>query len=89
MVEAQACGTPVVAFRHGAVPEVIAEGETGFVCDTVEEAVAAVARLGEISRRTCRSAFEERFTAERMAREYLAVYQGQFQESAMNRRPRE
>jgi glycosyltransferase involved in cell wall biosynthesis len=74
MVEALACGTPVVAFRRGAVPEVIADGETGFLCDTVAEAVAAVARVPTLSRARCRRVFEERFTAERMAREYVALY---------------
>jgi glycosyltransferase involved in cell wall biosynthesis len=74
LIEALACGTPVVAFRRGAVPEVLADGETGFVVDTVEEAVRAVARVPELSRRACRRAFEQRFTAGRMAEDYLAVY---------------
>src|SRR6185436_8701177 len=81
MIEALACGTPVIAFRGGAVPEVIADGETGFLCDTVEEAAAAVARVPEISRRRCRRVFEARFTAQRMARAYLALYRA-FVESA-------
>jgi glycosyltransferase involved in cell wall biosynthesis len=74
MIEALACGTPVVAWRQGSVPEVIADGVTGFVVDGVEEAVRAVGRVGGLSRRDCRLAFEERFDAARMAQGYLAVY---------------
>jgi glycosyltransferase involved in cell wall biosynthesis len=76
MIEAMACGTPVVAFRAGSVPEVIDEGVTGLVVDTVEEAVAAVGRLGELDRGRVRATFEKRFTVERMADNYLAVYHG-------------
>jgi len=75
LIEAFACGTPAVAFRRGAVPEIMADGVTGFVVDSVDEAVAAVGRIGAIRRHECRRVFEERFTAERMAREYVAVYQ--------------
>ena len=67
MIEAMACGTPVIAYRHGSVPEVIDEGVTGFVVDSEEEAVRAVRRLGEIDRRQVRACFERRFTARRMA----------------------
>jgi glycosyltransferase involved in cell wall biosynthesis len=74
MIEAMASSTPIVAFRHGAVPEVMADPRCGFVCSTIEEAVAAVARLPELPRRGCRQVFEERFTAARMARDYLEVY---------------
>jgi glycosyltransferase involved in cell wall biosynthesis len=74
MIEAMACGTPVIAFRRGSVPEVMTDGVTGFVVDTVEESVAAVGRVAGLSRRTCRTVFEERFDAARMARDYLAVY---------------
>jgi glycosyltransferase involved in cell wall biosynthesis len=75
MIEAMACGTPVIAYRHGSVPEVIDEGVTGFVVDSEEEAVRAVRRLGEIDRRQVRACFERRFTAARMAREYVALYE--------------
>jgi glycosyltransferase involved in cell wall biosynthesis len=75
LIEALACGTPVIAFRRGAVPEIIEDGVTGFIVDTVDEAVQAVHRLGEISRRRCREAFERRFTAQRMAQDYVAVYE--------------
>ncbi len=74
MIEAMACGTPVIAFRHGSVPEVIDEGVTGFVVDDEEGAVRAVGRLGEIDRREVRACFERRFTARRMASEYVALY---------------
>jgi len=74
MIEALACGTPVIAFRRGSVPEIIEDGVTGFVVDSVEDAVAAVGRLDEIDRSVCRRVFEERFTAERMARDYAAIY---------------
>lgn len=75
MIESLACGTPVVAWRRGSVPEVIEHGATGFVVDSHEEAVAAVGRLGEIRRERCRQAFEERFSARRMAADYLRVYE--------------
>jgi glycosyltransferase involved in cell wall biosynthesis len=75
MIEAMACGTPVIAYRHGSVPEVIDEGVTGFVVDSEEEAVRAVGRLGEIDRRQVRACFERRFTASRMATEYAALYE--------------
>jgi len=74
MIEAMACGTPVVAFRRGSVPEVMVEGVTGFVVEDVGGAVEAVSRVAGLSRRACRRAFEKRFDAARMARDYLSVY---------------
>jgi glycosyltransferase involved in cell wall biosynthesis len=75
MIEAMACGTPVIAYRSGSVPEVVTEGVSGFIVEGIDEAVDAVRRLDELSRRDCRRAFEERFTVERMTRDYVAVYQ--------------
>jgi glycosyltransferase involved in cell wall biosynthesis len=74
MIEAMACGTPVVAWREGAVPEVIEEGISGHVVDSVDAAVAAVGNLPSFDRSVVRQAFERRFTAERMAEGYLEVY---------------
>jgi glycosyltransferase involved in cell wall biosynthesis len=74
MIEALACGTPVIAFRNGSVPEILDDGVTGFIVDSVEEAVRAVGRIPELSRHACRAVFEERFDAARMARDYLEVY---------------
>jgi glycosyltransferase involved in cell wall biosynthesis len=74
VVEAMACGTPVIAYRRGSMPELIEHGVNGFLVDTFDEAVAAIGRLGEIDRHACRRAVEERFTVERMADEYLALY---------------
>ena len=74
LIEAMACGTPVIAFRSGSVPEVIDEGVTGFVVDDGEQAVQAVKRLGELDRRRVRKRFEERFTAGRMAADYVSHY---------------
>ena len=74
MIEALACGTPVIAWRHGSVPEIVQDGRTGFVVDSLDEAVRAVQRLGEIERDDCRRDFERRFTAERMARDYADTY---------------
>jgi glycosyltransferase involved in cell wall biosynthesis len=74
MIEAMACGTPIIAFRHGSVPEVLDEGLTGFAVDTVEEAVEAVARLDQLPRGRIRARFEERFSAAAMAREYCKIY---------------
>jgi glycosyltransferase involved in cell wall biosynthesis len=74
MIEAMACGTPVIAYRCGSVPEVIEEGVTGFIVQGLEDAVQAVKRISTLSRRRCRQLFEERFSAARMARDYLAIY---------------
>ena len=75
MIEAMACGTPVIAFRRGSVPEVIDEGVTGFIVDNEDEAVAAIERIGELDRQRVRARFEERFTARRMAEDYLRHYE--------------
>ena len=75
MIEAMACGTPVIAYRNGSVPEVLEDGVTGFVVNGMEAAIAAVERVPEISREQCRSVFEERFSARRMARDYVRVYE--------------
>ncbi len=74
MVEAMARGTPVIAYSRGAVPEVLDEGMSGFLVDSVESAVAAVHKLDRIDHHRCRQLFESRFTARRMATDYLEVY---------------
>ncbi|HUM03266.1 MAG TPA: glycosyltransferase family 4 protein [Thermoanaerobaculia bacterium] len=74
MIEALACGTPVIAWRNGSVPEVLEDGVTGFVVEGVDEAVRAVARIPALDRRACRKAFEARFDAARMARRYVEIY---------------
>ena len=76
LIEAMACGTPVIGFNRGSIPEIIEDGLTGFVVEGKEEAVAATHRLSAVSRRDIRARFEERFTARRMAREYVRVYRG-------------
>jgi len=74
MIEAMACGTPVIAWNCGSVPEVVDPGVTGFVVDSVEEAVSAVSLIGNLDRRRIREVFDQRFTAARMARDYVAIY---------------
>ena len=74
MIEAMACGTPVIAHPRGSVPEVLDDGVTGFVVEDVDEAVEAVARVSELSRARCREVFEERFSDRRMAQDYVATY---------------
>ena len=74
MIEAMACGTPVVAWNRGSVPEIVEEGVTGFVVSSEAEAVAALARIGQLDRAQIRQRFEAHFTAERMAADYLALY---------------
>jgi glycosyltransferase involved in cell wall biosynthesis len=74
MIEALACGTPVIAWRRGSVPEVLEDGVTGWIVDSVDEAVAAVERIDRLGRSSCRREFEERFDASRMAKDYLDVY---------------
>lgn len=75
LIEAMACGTPCVAFRAGAVSEIIEDGVTGFVVDTEEEALAALGRIHEIDRAGVRRRFEQRFTATRMAQDYVRAYE--------------
>ncbi len=75
MIEAMACGTPVIAYPLGSVPEVMDEGVTGFMVPGLESAVNAVKNLGKIDRRKCRRHFEQYFNAERMASDYLNIYQ--------------
>jgi len=74
MIEAMACGTPVIAFPRGSVPEIIEDGRSGFVVPSVSDAVKAVNRLAKIPREECRASFEQRFTASRMAEDYLVLY---------------
>jgi glycosyltransferase involved in cell wall biosynthesis len=74
MIEAMACGTPVLAFRCGAVPEIIDEGVTGMIVDSMEAAIAALPRVIGLDRRAVRRRFEERFSATRMAKDYVRVY---------------
>jgi glycosyltransferase involved in cell wall biosynthesis len=75
VIEALACGTPVVAYGHGSVPELLEHGVTGFIVRDQDEAIGAAREVARIDRRACRQAFEDRFTSARMARRYLAVYQ--------------
>jgi glycosyltransferase involved in cell wall biosynthesis len=74
MIESLACGTPVIGWRCGSVPEVIEHGETGFIVEDMGQAIEAARRIGEIQRGTCRRTYERRFTARRMAERYLGVY---------------
>jgi glycosyltransferase involved in cell wall biosynthesis len=75
MIEALACGTPVVAFRGGSVTEVLDDGVTGFVVDNMNDAIEATRRVIRLSRHQCRQTFERRFTVSRMAADYVAVYE--------------
>jgi glycosyltransferase involved in cell wall biosynthesis len=75
MIEALACGTPVIAFRRGSVPEVIDEDVSGCIVDDVAGAVAAVARMPRWNRRLCRESFEQRFSSRRMAMDYCEAYE--------------
>jgi glycosyltransferase involved in cell wall biosynthesis len=74
VVEAMACGTPVIAYSKGSMPELIDDGVTGFLVRSFDEAVAAIGRVGEIDRAACRRAVAERFTVDRMADRYLELY---------------
>ncbi|HEY3855451.1 MAG TPA: glycosyltransferase family 4 protein [Verrucomicrobiae bacterium] len=75
MIEAMACGTPVIACPFGSVPELIEDGATGFIIHDADEAVEAVKKIPRLSRKRCRHTFEQRFTASRMARDYVEAYQ--------------
>ncbi len=75
MIEAMACGTPVIAFDCGSVPEIIEDGVSGFIVSSIEEAIAAVPRARALDRAGVRAAFENRFTVDRMASDYVSLYQ--------------
>src|SRR6266478_91145 len=75
MIEAMACGTPVIAYRGGAVPELVEPGQTGFIVEGLEDAVEAVRRVAQLSRKRCREVFEQRFTATRMAHDYVQQFE--------------
>lgn len=87
MIEALACGTPVIAFRGGSVEEIIEDGVTGFIVESIEEAVEAVKRIPSIDRRECRAVFEERFSARRMCNDYVRVYERVIEETAASNGP--
>ncbi len=82
MIEAMATGTPVIAFRRGSVPEVIDDGVTGFIVDTMEQAIAAAKRVHTLDRGKVRTRFEERFTNRRMAGDYVHIYQNLIDQKA-------
>jgi glycosyltransferase involved in cell wall biosynthesis len=75
MIEAMACGTPVIAYNKGSVPEIIEHGVTGFIVENIEEAIRATESLHQLDRSVIRKKFEERFTAKRMANDYVKIYQ--------------
>ncbi len=77
MTEAMACGTPVIAYNRGAVSEVMEHGVTGYIVDTMQEAIAAVSNLDAIDRQQCRQVFEQRFSSRRMTQDYLRLYEQQ------------
>jgi glycosyltransferase involved in cell wall biosynthesis len=89
MIEAMACGTPVVAFRCGSVPEVIEDGVTGRAVDSEDEAIAALPAILAYDRRAVRQRFEERFTDARMAKDYVSVYNRLLKNRACGTRPRQ
>jgi glycosyltransferase involved in cell wall biosynthesis len=74
MIESMACGTPVIAFNRGSVPEVIDHGVTGFICEDVQGAVAALQRIDDLSRTEIRAQFERRFSSKIMAQNYVDSY---------------
>jgi glycosyltransferase involved in cell wall biosynthesis len=74
LIEALACGTPVVTYRHGSYPEIIDDGVTGFLCQNFQELIASIGLVPQIKRSKCREAFEARFTTERMALDYVRLY---------------
>jgi glycosyltransferase involved in cell wall biosynthesis len=80
MIEALACGTPVVAYGHGSVPEVLEDGVTGYIVHDQAQAIAAAQRIDSLSRRTCRDAFERRFAAPVMAQHYVNLYRALIEE---------
>ena len=74
MIEAQACGTPVIAYKRGSVPEVVKDGKTGFIVNSIDKGVRAVKRIDEIKREDCRNFVEKNFTQEIMVSRYEELY---------------
>ena len=85
MIEAMACGTPVLAFRCGSVPEVVDDGVTGAIVETMEEAIAALPRVIALDRHKVRQRFEQRFSATRMAKDYVGIYRSQLASQSLRR----
>jgi glycosyltransferase involved in cell wall biosynthesis len=81
MIEAMACGCPVIAFRMGSVAEIIEDGVTGFIVDTEEEAIEALSKIGNLDRKRIRQQFEERFTSTTMAKKYVGIYENVIQQA--------
>ncbi len=75
MIESMACGTPVIAYRAGSVPEVVDSGVTGFIVENIDEAVRALEKVQNLDRKLCRQVFEQRFSSARMAQDYLEIYE--------------
>lgn len=84
MIEAMACGTPVLAFRCGSVPEIVENGITGAIVETMEEAIAGLPRVIELDRKKVRQRFEQRFSATRMANDYVGIYRSLLAKSAQS-----
>jgi glycosyltransferase involved in cell wall biosynthesis len=82
MIEAMACGLPVIAWNNGSVPEIIEEGKNGYIVQSMDEAVAAGEKIDRIDRRVCRKIFENRFSAKRMTKDYLSLYKQMIDSSA-------
>ncbi|MGH7828473.1 MAG: glycosyltransferase family 4 protein [Candidatus Binatia bacterium] len=88
LIEAMACGTPVIAYRCGSVPELVQEGVTGFIVNKMDEAMKALERVESFNRKRCRQFFEHRFTAPRMAQDYLRIYHSQIRHQQKIDKPR-
>jgi glycosyltransferase involved in cell wall biosynthesis len=88
MIEAMACGTPIIGWRNGSVPEVLEDDVTGFVIDSIDQAVEAVGKLGTLDRMLVRDSFERRFTVQQMTDRYIAAYQRLAAPDRMNGKPR-
>ena len=74
LIESMACGTPVIAYRRGSVPEIVESGRTGYIADGVDDAVLAVKEIPSLKRADCRQTFDTRFASSRMAADYVALY---------------
>jgi glycosyltransferase involved in cell wall biosynthesis len=88
MIEAMACGTPVLAFRRGSVFEIIDQGVTGAIVDTMDEAVRMLPRVIALDRHAVRRRFEQRFSSARMATDYVALYRSLLERSSVSERER-